>query len=338
MGLILLSDISKIDKIKWSEFVSDHPNGNIFQTPEMVSVYMLTKNYEPMVVACLDPNNQIAGILVAVIQKEFEGVMGKISSRSIIWGGPLIKDNSIDVLYLILSEYIFLAKGKVIYTQIRNLHDQTDFKVTFKNLGFRFEDHLNIHINLSKTEENLWKELHANRKKNIRKVKNDRGLVKEIKEIPEFRQACKILTEVYNKVNLPLAGESLFINANEILGKNNFFRAFGFYFENVLIGTRFVLCYKSTITDWYGGSLTKFNDKYPNDIIPWEIIIWGKQNNYTLFDFGGAGKPNEHYGVRDYKAKFGGEFVNFGRFEKVHNPWLFSLAKTGFRIWQKLKI
>ena len=37
--------------------------------------------------------------------------------------------------------------------------------------------------------------------------------------------------------------------------------------------------------------------------------------------FGGAGKPDKPYGVRDYKLKFGGQLVNWGRFEKVHKPF-----------------
>jgi len=32
----------------WSSFVYNHPNGNIFQTPEMYEVYKQTKNYEPI--------------------------------------------------------------------------------------------------------------------------------------------------------------------------------------------------------------------------------------------------------------------------------------------------
>jgi hypothetical protein len=34
--------------LKWEKYVSDHPHGNIFQTPEMYKVYQNTKNYEPV--------------------------------------------------------------------------------------------------------------------------------------------------------------------------------------------------------------------------------------------------------------------------------------------------
>jgi lipid II:glycine glycyltransferase (peptidoglycan interpeptide bridge formation enzyme) len=64
---------------------------------------------------------------------------------------------------------------------------------------------------------------------------------------------------------------------------------------------------------------------------------WGHNNGYEKFDFGGAGKPDEEYGVRDYKLKFGGELVNWGRFQKVHKPFLMRVGKLGFKIWQKLR-
>ena len=41
-------------KKDWSEFVYNHPYGNIFQTPEMREVYERTKNYEPISLAVVD--------------------------------------------------------------------------------------------------------------------------------------------------------------------------------------------------------------------------------------------------------------------------------------------
>ncbi len=34
---------------KWADFVYNHPNGNIFQTPDMYQVYKHKKNYEPII-------------------------------------------------------------------------------------------------------------------------------------------------------------------------------------------------------------------------------------------------------------------------------------------------
>ena len=48
------------------------------------------------------------------------------------------------------------------------------------------------------------------------------------------------------------------------------------------------------------------------------------------------GKPNQHYGVRDYKLKFGGKLVNFGRYEIVHKKHLFKIGKIGYYLFKKI--
>ena len=55
-----------------------------------------------------------------------------------------------------------------------------------------------------------------------------------------------------------------------------------------------------------------------------------KNAGKTIFDFGGAGKPVVHYGVRDYKMKFGGKLVNYGRLTLVHNPIKMKLKEALF--------
>jgi lipid II:glycine glycyltransferase (peptidoglycan interpeptide bridge formation enzyme) len=52
---------------------------------------------------------------------------------------------------------------------------------------------------------------------------------------------------------------------------------------------------------------------------------------------GGAGNPDEEYGVPNFKAKFGGELVSFGRNICVHKPLLLCLSKLGYRIYRFLQ-
>ena len=101
---------------------------------------------------------------------------------------------------------------------------------------------------------------------------------------------------------------------------------FGAFDDAELIGVRLELCYKGLIYDWYAGSDDQFKNRYPNDFLPFHILFWGKENGFDKFDFGGAGKPDKPYGVREHKLKFGGELVNFGRYEKIkstHNHVFF---------------
>jgi len=88
---------------EWSLFTESHPKSNIFQFPEMSEVYQKIKNYEPLFLAVTDEQENILGVLLAVIQKEHSGFLGKFSARSIIMGGPLVKKNNPEVLDFILA-------------------------------------------------------------------------------------------------------------------------------------------------------------------------------------------------------------------------------------------
>ncbi len=50
----------------------------------------------------------------------------------------------------------------------------------------------------------------------------------------------------------------------------------------------------------------------------------------------GAGKPQEDYGVRDFKSQFGGELVEYGRFIHVRNSLLYKIGKLGVKILKKI--
>ena len=332
----VITNGNNIDKKKWSEFVYSHPHGNIFQTPEMYEVYQNTKGYEPVILSVLNNKGKILGALLAAIQKEYSGLLGNFTARSIIQGGPLIKNDDPNILDLILKEYNKIIKKKAIYSQFRNFWDWYDSQNIFTQSGFKYEDHLNILIDLTKSEEQLWKEVHSNRRNEVRRARKEETYFSVDHTKDSLKKCYGILQEVYDRAKLPFPGYNLFYNLY-CMNSNSKLIIFCAYYEGEIIGCMLALAFKDKIYDFYAGSMRKFYNKYPNDLIPWEVFIWGKENGYKVFDFGGAGKPYKPYGVRDYKKKFGGEFVNYGRFEKVHKPILFKIAKAGFTIWQKVK-
>lgn len=333
----VITDPNQIDEKKWSDFVKKHPHGNIFQTPEMYRVYENTKNYKPLYLAVVDKNKDILGSLLVVIQKEHSGLLGLVSSRAIIWGGPLIKEKNLDILDFILSQYMKIIRIKAIYSQYRNIWEWSEYeKKSFKKSGFIFENHLDIIHSLTRNIDDQMMLIHKGRRKNIRRAIKNKVQFDEIVNKGELIDSLSLIVETYQRVKLPIPDISLFIAAFEILFSNRMIKFFKAIHNDKTIGVRFVLCYKNMIYDWFAGSSNKYLDKYPNDYLPWKVIQWGHINGYEIFDFGGAGKPGESYGVRDYKMKFGGELENFGRFEKIHKPFLFSVGKLGLKVLQKL--
>lgn len=216
------------------------------------------------------------------------------------------------------------------------MFDLSDLHTNLLSKDYRYEEHLNIIIDLTKSEKELWNDVHSKRRNEIRRAEREETTVKisQIKE--DIEPSYEILKEVYERAKLPLPKKDYFNLAYDELGSERFiiFLAMN---QGKIIGTMYTLCYKDTIYNWYAGSYQEYYKKYPNDLIPWKVFLWGKENGYKKFDFGGAGKPGVSYGVRDYKKKFGGEFVNYGRYEKIHKPFLFKIAKLGFKVYRKIK-
>jgi len=288
----IVTDFNNVNRKEWSEFVKNHPNGNIFQTPCIFDVYQKTKKYDPLLIIVLDIENTIVGLQVSVVEKTYNNFLGYFTSRSIIKGGPLVLNENKNILDLILKKYIRVVKGKAIYSQFRNMWDWSDLKNVYVRNKISFEDHLDIIFDLTKGEEVLLKEMKRVRRKGIKQSNNKGVIVKEI-DLSNDRhlvESYSILKNVYQRIKLPLPNIDFFRNVQSYFGDKLF--SLGLYVEDELIAIRIVFCYKKLIYDWYAGAKDEFLDFRPNDVLPWEIMKWGIKNKYEVFDFGGAGKPN----------------------------------------------
>ena len=207
-----------------------------------------------------------------------------------------------------------------------------------QNTDTTYEDHLNILIDLTKTLNTLKAELHPARRKQIDRAAR-RGVEIAIPENPDgatLDSCYSILSSVYKRAGLPLPSPAFFAEAFSVLGKRDRLKVFLAMHNGRIIGFRYALVYKDVIYDWFAGSRPEYNDKYPNDILPWSIIQWGREHGFRIFDFGGAGHPEESYGVRDYKLKFGGSTVNFGRYHYIFRPLVYYPAKYYLRLKKTL--
>tara|TARA_X000000368_G_scaffold400892_1_gene373205 strand:- start:1729 stop:2727 length:999 start_codon:yes stop_codon:yes gene_type:complete len=325
-----------IDFTKWKKFSENHPNFSIFQSVNIYKAYKKTKYYDPITISVLH-NNEIVGCVLAVIKFEPYGKFTHLTKRSIIIGGPLVKDDNIQILEFLLKNYNIYINKKAIYTQIRNLNYLNNFNEIFLKYGFKYEDHLNIHVDLTKDYDSLYSDLNVKRRNEIKRAKRE-GVKFEIRsDYESLLKSYNILSEVYERAKLPLADFSLF-NEIKIQSDKNIGLKVGIAtFENKIIGCMIFLFYKNTIYDYYAGSYSKYYNKFPNQLIPWEIFNWAKQEGFKIFDFGGAGKPGIPYGVRDYKKKFGGSLINLGRYIRVHRKLLYITIKYIYGLWKRIK-
>lgn len=322
----------------WDSFVLSHPQGNIFQSPMMTGVYEKTHNYTPVCLAAVDSTSgDMLAVMQATIISEFNGLLSPFSSRSVLHGGPLFTDSpaGLEAARLLMTHYNRLTGAKVVYTQIRNMWDTKDCMTMLSSLGYEYDQHLDFLIDLDRNESDIWQDIHKSRRKGINRAEKNGLLVCRVNTMKELEDCYALVDETYKRFKIPIADISLFRAAYEDLSPSGHADFFVALQEDEAVGTRITLNYKDMVYDWYAGSKQEVD--YVDELLVWHVF---KENagKYKVFDFGGAGHPDKPYGVREFKRRFGGEMVNFGRYEKVHSRLRKEIAGLGFSVYKKVMV
>ena len=331
--------VRELDRNKWSEFVYNHPHGNIFQTPEMFDFFESVPNYSPEIVAVADKQDNIKVLVVAVIQKEGKGLKGFLSRRAIVFGGSVIDEKDPETetyLEILLKELDIILKNKSIYIEFRNFNDYSKFKKIFKRCGYEYRSHLNFHIDcIDETE--MLNRISSTKRRQIRNSLRNGAEIIIAKSEDEIFQFYNILKILYKKrVKKPLPSKEYFINffKNQNLGKYLLIK----YKNKIIGGIMCPILNNRVIYEAYvAGEDRKYKKIYPSILATYAAMDYAYKNKIKKFDFMGAGNPDQDYGVREFKSKFGGELVNFGRFERINNKFLYFIGKMGLKILKKIR-
>lgn len=327
------SGLNNIDVEEYRAFIDSVPQAGIFQTREMCDSLARDAHYQPGVVVYLE-NDRITGALAWAIRREYSGLPGKITARSVVLGGPVMAERDPGVLSALIEGYLAQVKHKAVYSEFRNLFDLSWAWPEFEKKGFVREPHMNYLIDLTKSQDQLMMAMSQSRRKMLRRaMKKGELSVKEVSSTEDIREFHRLVQVTYGKVKKPFPDLSHFTGAKEILGDSA--ACFLCFKNGKAIASRFVFCFKGLVYDWYAGSDPVHNTDNPNEFIVWEILNWARERGYDTFDFGGGGNPEKPYGPREFKRRFGGEKVRYDRFVLVHRPLTMKLAKLGFHIKQR---
>jgi len=324
---------------EWMKYVHEHPKGNIFHTPYSIRAFQHAKRHEVQLFwAVNNVNKKILAFLPAVRVRLLDGPLGYFTSRSILYGGLLWTENndSLEVLLKVLNAYDQLAKKDSIVTEVRNTHDTTNAMPYLKSVGYQYEDYLNFTLDLERSEEEIFRSFTKDRRKNIKKSKKKGLVIEEMANKSKMDTFYNILSDSYSRNKVPLADISLFEMLHDNLEDRGMAKFFLSRYKDKYIGAQLCLLYKSKINTFYGASYREWSSYHPDEAMIWYVIKWGLRHNFRLLDLGGAGRPDEEYGVRDYKRRFGGNLVNYGRYKKVHSPHLLKTIQKAYEIYRRI--
>lgn len=317
----------------WKKFVKGHPAGTLFQSPEFYSLWLKVRGYSPVAVIIHD-NNEVRGVMQGVIIGNPLPAARFFSSRAIFWNTPLVEGNDDEITEKLIEGIDKSLKGHVIYAEIRN----PEIKISSQGFiahGYKEIAHLDIYNDLTLTESEMFGAIHKERRRNIGRALKKGVTVRITTDIREIEYGAGLIRRLYRRIGLPAPPSGLLECAASDLGDS--IKIFVAEYEKKIIGARFVLLFRDVVYDWYAGSDPEFHNKYVNDLMPWDVMSWSSKNGFKIFDFGGAGSPDEDYGVRDYKLRYGGKLTTTVRYRKVFNHVLMWGGEIGIKVIRIIK-
>ena len=266
-------------------------------------------------------NGELLAVLVYVIQKE-KGITSFFSERCIIFSGPLFAD---EVSLKEVLNYLEKVVSGSVYMEVRNGCPTLPFAHIYQELGWSYVSWLNFIVDTS-DQDVMLKRISESRRRQLKKAEK-MGVVnaspKQESEVLEFYQ---ILVHLYQtKIKKPLPEYEMF-RTYFLEDPKNFVLVF---LDQKVIGG--ILCpFLDDIGmyEFYIAGLDQdFKDGHPSAMATFGAMKQANEMGIPIFDFMGGGSPDESYGVREFKARFGGEQVEWGRWLKVRKNTIYQLGK-----------
>lgn len=318
----------------------------------------------------------LRGVCVGYVTVEKNPIKQYFTRRAIIIGGPALADDATDEEVVALLEavkekaslqlspvgkrdtaqepsHLGCFKGRLcslllgrdgvgspIYIETRNFNDYSRWKGAFEKAGFSYQPHLNFHVDCTDIEQ-MWERLSENRKRQVRHVNGDSKFEisnLRLDNIPvteqDVREWYAILSELYRtKVKTPLWPVEFFVEAyRQGVGQFLLVRH-----EKKIIGGSMVVRDEKTVYEWFECGLNALSkEQYPSVMATYAGMCYAAEEGIGRYDMMGAGVPDVPYGVRDFKAEFGGKLVEHGRFLCVCEPILYKIGALTVRVIKKL--
>lgn len=206
-------------------------------------------------------------------------------------------------------------------------------------------------IDLTKSEEELFKNLHPKTRYNIRLAQKYGVSIKEDNSETAFNKYLELTRETARRQGFYAHNDEYHRQMWQTLSSGGIARLFTASYEGEILVTWILFLYKKVLYYPYGASSVKFKEVMASNLMMWETMRWGKLQGAHTFDLWGTPGPNpqptdDYYGFHRFKLGYNPKLVEFiGTFDLVLKQphytffnladkirWFFLKFKAGFLI------
>jgi len=251
------------------------------------------------------------------------------------YGGPLIESPNRNTRGLLVNEFIeefslFCRKNNIISEFIRFnplLENQVDF------IGKLDTEKANsvIYVNLTLSEEEIWRNYKRNNQKNIKKALRNGVEIIVNKKLEFLNEFVKIYYETMRRKNAThyyFFSNDFFNSIRLLLISNSVL--FLSKVNGKVVSVELALYDDNVIYSFLGGTLPGYFPVRPNNLLKHELILWAKKRGIKYYLIGGGYNPDD--GIFEYKHSFSKEGVkDFFIGKKIHDVEKYKILESKFR-------
>lgn len=206
-------------------------------------------------------------------------------------------------------------------------------KLKFKTAHASHQPECTLIIDLTKSEEEILKDMKQKGRYNIRLAEKKGVKIKESKDAKQFYEILKETTQRDGFTPHDKDFYQMMIDTLEPAGKVKLYMA---KYQGQEIAGLIATFHEDTATYYYGASSNQNRNVMAPYLLQWHTIREAKKAGFKKYDFLGIAPPDSKNhpweGVTSFKKKFGGETVEYVKAKEfIFKPfwyWLMRLVKT----------
>lgn len=319
----MLHTYEQIDGDQWGQLARESSTATWWQTKEAYQLFSSLPDYRVEVVGVAD-KDALCGVAVIIRPQARTRVGQWLSRRAVIMGGVMVSDTISDEVYRRLMAAIKEQTSDVIYVEIRNLCDHSAWRGVVAQDGWQYMPHLNIRIDTSNAQAAISR-IGKSKRRRIESSVQKGVRVVEHPTMAQVREYYDVLRDLYiQRVHKPLPSWGTW----ERLYASDMCRYILIEHEGRIIGGSVCVLWEGKVMyEWYAcGRDDQRRVISPASLTKYAEIQLAERLGIAQLDLMGAGRPDEKYGVRDFKAEFGGEMVEYGRYVYAHCPMVYKIG------------
>jgi len=321
-----LGKVSKEDKKSIESILNISPYASIFHTVLWNKLLIEESKLRNITLIALSDGNPVAFCTFyesPEYKRKISSMNSTLEKYYTIYGGPISIPGYEMVIPKLLIECEKYAKGNSFLVKtVPNYPIEI-----LQSAGYSYSEALTTIIDLQKGEEELFQNLHRDKRKEIRKAIRSGVTITEGTS-SEFDSFYSLYSSLYRSINKRLDQKLNIISKRycrriweEFSRRNQAVMVLG-RMGNHITNCIIILCFKDTMYAWIIGTDWQYRPYKVDALAYWAAIKWGNEHGYKFLDLCDINRPS----AAIFKRKFGG----------TDTPFYFAMKKPRSYYWNRL--